>query len=371
MRAPFTSIPSIVNPIAHSFHVPATSLGILTTIPLLCFALFSSFAPGLGKKLGNEVTIALALGLLILGSALRIFSFSALMIGTVLIGLATTFLNVLLPAIVAEKMPTQIGPMTSLYNVSLTMFSAIGAYLITPVANATNWQTGVLGLTGLVIITLLLWLPNLGGKQEIAAEVASEVPAHNMFKNRRAWYLALYFGLSSFVFYTTVAWLPSIAMSSGLSATNASLVAGLFQLFSMPTAFIVPMLATKLKNRNLIVVSAAALTIAGYLGLLVTVNSLPYFVFLSLLLGLGTASTFGLIMTLFGIKTDNPADTRALSGMVQTLGYLMAAIGPWVTGQLKAVTGNWHLALWVTIFVGLLFTTFGYLSERHDLVVEK
>ena len=128
MRAPFTSVPSIVNEIAASFHVPTTSLGILTTIPLLCFAAISSLVPAVSRKLGNELALAIALALLAAGSALRILSFGALMAGTVLIGVATTFINVLMPALITEKRPQQIGPLTSLYNVSLTMFSAIGAY---------------------------------------------------------------------------------------------------------------------------------------------------------------------------------------------------------------------------------------------------
>ena len=223
MRAPFTSLPSVVNEIAASFHVPATSLGILTTIPLLCFGLLSSIVP------------------------------ATLMLGTVLIGVATTFINVLLPAIITEKTPSKIGLMTSLFNVSLTMFSALGAYLITPIAQHSSWQTGVQVLTGLVILTALLWIPTLKGNRPAPTQAAGASQGHNMYRNRRAWYLLLYFGLSSFVFYTTVAWLPSIAMDHGLSTNQASLVAGLFQLFSMPTAFVVPLLATKVKKRGAIV----------------------------------------------------------------------------------------------------------------------
>ena len=370
MRSPFTSLPSVVNEIANSFHIPVTELGILTTIPLICFGLLSSLVPGLSQRFGNEITIAFALAILILGSILRIFSLSALMIGTVLIGIATTFINVLLPAIITEKMPDRIGPMTSLYNVSLTMFSALGAYLITPITHATSWQFGIIILTLLVTITLILWFPTGKKSQPVSQTMALE-KGHNMYTNLRAWYLLLYFGLSSFVFYTTVAWLPSIAMDHGLSSNSASLVAGLFQLFSMPTAFIVPMLATKVKKRGKIVFVAGLLTIFGYLGLLLPTSSLSYYVLIALLLGLGTASTFGLIMTLFGLKTNNPADTRSLSGMVQSLGYLLAAIGPWLTGNLKATAGNWQVAIIVTILISIIFTVFGLFSEQHDQIIEK
>lgn len=54
LRLPFTSIPPILGNIARSLHVPVSSLGILTTIPLLAFAIFSVFAPKVAQKLGLE-----------------------------------------------------------------------------------------------------------------------------------------------------------------------------------------------------------------------------------------------------------------------------------------------------------------------------
>ena len=81
MRTPITSIPSIVGSIAASFHVATTSLGILTTIPLICFGLIAVVVPMIGQRLGNELTIAIALLILFAGSWLRILSYSSLMIG--------------------------------------------------------------------------------------------------------------------------------------------------------------------------------------------------------------------------------------------------------------------------------------------------
>ena len=40
LRIPFTSIPPIISHIAKTQHVPVGQLGILTTIPLIAFAIF-------------------------------------------------------------------------------------------------------------------------------------------------------------------------------------------------------------------------------------------------------------------------------------------------------------------------------------------
>jgi MFS transporter, CP family, cyanate transporter len=367
MRAPFTSIPSVINEIAASFHTPATSLGILTTIPLICFGLCSTLVPAIAQRLGNELTLFVALIMLSIGSFLRIHGFSALMIGTLMIGITTTFINVLLPAVISENLPTKIGPVTGTYNVALTLFSAIGAYAIAPISAATSWQFAVELLSLLVLITALVWTPNLRFNYRASAAEPTEAGA-NMWKNRRAWYLLMYFAGSSFVFYTIVAWLPSIAMANGMSNNSASLIAGLFQLFSIPTAFAIPVLATKLTNRMPLVLSAGLMTSLGFLAMLLPIHQFWFYVLIALLLGLGTAATFALIMTLFGLKTRSVADTRNLSGMVQSLGYLLAAFGPTVTGNLKAITHSWNEPIIVTFVVICLFTLFGALSEHHRYV---
>jgi Cyanate permease len=110
MRTPITSIPSMLNSIADGIGVKSTSLGILTTLPLICFGLISPFVPKISAKLGNEITIALTMILLTAGSYLRIFNISSLFIGTLLVGVALTFINVLLPALITDNLPTKIGP---------------------------------------------------------------------------------------------------------------------------------------------------------------------------------------------------------------------------------------------------------------------
>lgn len=203
MRTPFTSIPSVINEIAASFHTPATSLGILTTIPLICFGLCSTLVPGIARRLGNELALFIALLLLAAGSYLRIFGFSALLTGTLIIGVATTFINVLIPAVITENLPTKIGPVTGTYNVAMTLFSAVGAYAIAPISAASSWQFAIVLLSGLVLFTALVWLPNLRFNYRTSGTDTKETGA-NMWKNPRAWFLLFYFAGSSFVFYTIV-----------------------------------------------------------------------------------------------------------------------------------------------------------------------
>lgn len=368
MRAPFTALPSVITEIASSFHVPVTNLGILTTIPLLCFGIFSSIVPIICRRLGNEIAILVALIVLTLGAYLRIITYSTLLFGTFLIGLSITFINVLLPAIITEQLPHQVGLMTSLYGVSLDMFSAIFAYIITPLTLLWNWRIAVMIISSLVVITLVVWLPNTkvqGGKDR---PVATQRHHQSIWQSWQAWCLLFYMAGSSMSFYITVTWLPTIARNYGMSSNAAGIIAGFLQLFSMPAAFVIPLWASRLAHRQSLIISSSLLTAIGFLGLLVHTANFIYFTVITLCLGLGTAASYSLIMTLFGLKTTDANTTRDLSGMVQSLGYIIAAAGPVTTGWLKAITNNWNCSLIISTLVVVICTIFGLLAEKESLI---
>lgn len=371
MRMPITALPSVIKDIAASFQVAPNSLGILTTIPLLCFGFISPLVSLLARKIGNEATIGLALLLLIVGSFVRIFNFWSLLGGTVLVGLAITGFNVLLPAVIADKLPDKIGSTTGMYNVAITSFSAIGAYTISPLSQAASWQVAIVIISLVAVLTAIVWLPNLKYNQPEKLVPTTDAPGEtNMWKNKTAWYLVFYFGAQSFVFYSIVAWLPAIALAAGLTQDQASLVAGFFQLFSMPFALVIPVVATRLSHlrRRWFALFAGIAAVASLGMLFFAVNSVWYYLLVALLMGMAIGTTFPLGLTVFGLKTRNAADTRNLSGMVQSAGYLLAATGPVIVGHLNAATHSWQAGLVVLLGAVVVFTVAGLLAGRRHYV---
>ncbi|MDO4903249.1 MAG: MFS transporter [Limosilactobacillus sp.] len=366
MRMPITSIPSVIKEIAATFHVAPTSLGILTTIPLLCFGLLSSIVSSTAQRIGNEMTLAIGMVLMFVGSYLRIINFPLLMVGTVMVGMAITCINVLLPAIISDKYPEKIGSVTGLYNMAMTLFAAIGAYAIAPITNASSWQTAVIVISVIALVTTIVWLPNLKYNDRGESDNGAADAGTNMWKKLNAWWMLLFFGFQCFVFYSIVAWLPTMAMDAGLNSDQSSLIAGLLQLFALPFAFAVPVIASKMSDRRPILIAAGVASMIGAVMLLFPVDSFVYFCIVALLMGAGSTTTFVLAMTLFGLKTKSVADTRNLSGMVQSVGYLIAALGPVIVGNLNAHTHNWVASSIVIFASALLFTIFGILLERHE-----
>ena len=139
LRVPFTSIPPILTDIARGLHISVSSLGILTTIPLLMFAIFSPIAPRIAQKFGIARTFAGVLILLMIGSLLRIVNVPFLFIGTALIGIGIAMLNVLMPSAVMTYFPNKIGKLTAIYTTVMTCATALifGNQITNVIANKT------------------------------------------------------------------------------------------------------------------------------------------------------------------------------------------------------------------------------------------
>lgn len=106
LRTPLTVVGPIITFIKDGLQISNVLAGFLTTIPLLAFAVVSPFAPKLSKRFGIELTLFFSMLLLALGIIMRsLGTTSLLVIGTVLIGVAISFGNVLMPSFLKLKFP--------------------------------------------------------------------------------------------------------------------------------------------------------------------------------------------------------------------------------------------------------------------------
>ncbi|WP_238554340.1 MFS transporter [Geomicrobium sp. JCM 19038] len=165
LRSPMTSVGPLIPFIREDLQISNSTVGLLNTLPLLAFGLFSPFVPRLSRKYGMEITLLLAMVLLAFGIFIRSTgSASLLLTGTVLLGLGIAVGNVLMPGLIKMSFPYRIGMMTGIYSVSMNVFGALASGVSVPVASSSmfSWQ-GALQLWGILsvfaIIVLLLRLP--------------------------------------------------------------------------------------------------------------------------------------------------------------------------------------------------------------------
>lgn len=75
---------------------------------------------------------------------------------------------------------------------------------------------------------------------------------------------------------------------------------------------------------------------------------------------------FPLVLVIISRSGRSTAETTALSTIAQSLGYLIAAIGPFGMGLLHSVTGGWVLpmSLLSLVALGLMVTSHMLTSKR-------
>ncbi|WP_080873482.1 CynX/NimT family MFS transporter [Oceanobacillus timonensis] len=373
LRAPLTSVGPLVSMIKDNLHISNTLAGIITTLPLLAFALFSPIVPKLGRKFGVEMVIFISLIFLTIGIVLRSWSgMATLYIGTALLGLAISVSNVLLPSLIKQEFPKQIGLMTGVYSISMNLIGAMASGLSIPLAVhfGAGWQGG-LGIWGILsFVSILFWLPQIINRHKQAAVVSDGSTGKqdnvNLWGSLLAWQVTLFMGLQSMIFYVLIAWLPEILMQYGIHSDESGWLLSVMQLALLPFTFIVPIIAGRMVNQRLLVTITAVLFFVGTLGLISGNASLV--ILWIILLGIGAGFAFSLSMLFFGLRTENAQQAAELSGMAQSIGYLLAAAGPTLFGYLHDATDSWTVPLLILLGASILLLISGLGAARNRVV---
>ena len=370
MRVPFTAIPAVLTDIAAGLGVQVSDLGILTSLPLLMFALCSSLAPKWAARLGLEKVLGLAVVVMTVGSLMRVVNVPTLYIGTLLIGAAVAIINVLMPSLVSVHFPMKVGMYTTIYITTMGVAGTIGSMVAVPIVAATSWQIFILLLTVFVALATLLWLPNMRYNHHFS-QTKQANKNNSVWKNKVAWVFLLFGGLQSMLFYTEMTWLPTIAQTAGLSKAEAGLLAGIFTFISIPVSMVTPTIVSRLTNsqRAWFMSGVSLLTIVGLVWMLFAPANFVIWVMISLLLGLSVSVLFPYMMLSFTLKTSDGQATAQLSGMVQSGGYLIASIGPAVLGYSFSVFGTWNPLIYALLFVTVAMMATIIAIEKHDVIL--
>ncbi|MFU2016976.1 CynX/NimT family MFS transporter [Peribacillus butanolivorans] len=371
LRAPLTSVGPLVTSIRDNLGISNTLSGSLTTLPLLAFALLSPFAPKLARRFGMELTLFISLILLTVGIGIRsIGGVTTLFLGTILIGLAIAIGNVLLPSLIKHNFARNIGLMTGIYAVSMNLCGAIGSGISIPISSLSGlgWA-GALGCWGILsLITVFFWMPQLKKpfKSDKNEQTVQKVKNINLWRSGLAWQITLFMGLQSFIFYTVITWMPEILEQKGLNADEAGWMLSIMQLAVIPITFIVPILAGRLQSQRLLIAPPVIFLFVGIFGILYGRTLLiPVCM---ILIGVGVGTIFSLSMMFFSLRTQSTHEATELSGMAQSFGYLLAAVGPVLFGGLHDITHSWTIPLLMLIVVSALIFIVGMRAGKNEYV---
>ncbi|WP_144754112.1 MFS transporter [Curtobacterium pusillum] len=391
-RGPIVATAPVIGDIRLDLGLTATIAGLLTTIPVLCFALATPFASWVIAKADPERAVSLSLVIVLAGTVVRSMpSAAALLVGTAIIGIGITIGNVVIPVVIRrDTSPERVGLVTGVYTSALNVGSMITSLGTAPLAAAWGWPLAIAVWAVLAVIAGFAWtyavgaraawlrpstantepLPVTGPIDQVldtgairtvrAAQAAAEPvrPARRLI----TWGLTLAFGGQAFSYYALTAWIPTLLHDEiGFSKASSGASSSVFQILAVVGALGVPVLASKWRPRAIISL-VAFLWLAMPLGLLFA----PQLWLLWSVLG-GAAQGGGITVIFIVIVriVSSDADARRMSAFVQGGGYLIGSAGPIVAGSLHGATGNWTAPLLVVLVAVLTLGVVGTFAARR------
>ncbi len=373
LRAPITAVSPILDEMKSVLKIDNFQASLLTSIPLFVFAFFSILVSKATAKINIRHGLIYSLIILIIGIYVRIYgNISMLYIGSLLIGLGICIGNVLTPAYIKNTFPTKIGIMTGIFSVSMSLIAALASGLSIAIGNWTNlgWK-GSLGVWIVAAIAALIIVCIDSLKNKTATQqktVQSEDVKFNIFKSKQAWNISIFMGLQSLIYYCLVALLPTLLIDFGMTKTNAGWVFSVLQLAMLPAMLVSPVLASRMKNPKIMIYITSALYFIGIITLLIFKAKFSYLS--AILIGIAGGFAFSLSILFFSLRTKTMVGTIKISGMAQSVGYLIAAFGPPIFGKLYDIDSTWSYSLYFLMCCMMILTFFGIKASQPKFVEE-
>jgi CP family cyanate transporter-like MFS transporter len=342
LRLPLVSVGPVLDDVRDALGLSSTAAGALTTLPLLCFAGAGAAVPALARRVGLETALLLGMLALVAGGALRFVpDAGTLYLGTFVAGVGIAVGNVLLPALVKREFAPP-GLMMGLYVAVMTTGAAVATALTVPLERALGTWEAALGAWALpAAVATVAWLPALARARRGAP--VPPVPKVRMRGDRLAWLLTGLFAFQSALFYALVAWMPDLLRDAGLSDGRAGAMVSIAMLLGLPGGLLAPIVAGRMTDQRVLVAGSAGLWVAGLAGVLAFPTTLT--ALWMVLMGIAQGAGFALALVLVVLRSPDGARATALSGMVQSVGYVVAATGPLALGALHDLTGGWDAVL--------------------------
>lgn len=357
LRAPITCVGPLADVIQSDLGMSSGATGTVTTVPLLMFAAFSLAFGELGRRRPAGGVMVLGLSLILVGVVCRsLLGTWGLFLGTAVTGIGITAGNVLLPAIIKARFPGRIGHLTGAYTAAMSLMSAVAGAVSVPVGDAIGWRGSLAIWAVLVVAAVLLWLPFRNVEVD---DVSGRVPVSDILRSGTTWLLAAYMGLQSLIYYSFVAWLSVIAQSKGLLPAEAGAVNSAFMILGIVGSLAVPALCGDRRDLRPVGTAIGTMYVAGIL-LLIPQSGTTVLAASMVLCGLCGGASITYVTMMYALRTRNPGDSSTVSGMSQSVGYLIAAVGPVATGAVFDATSSWTGSLLLMAVVAAVLAVIGH-----------
>lgn len=195
LRVTFTGAAPLLDTIRSAYSLTTAQTGLLTTLPLLAFALISPLAAPVARRFGMERSLFAALLLICAGIAIRSLPSPYFLFGgTAVIGGGIALGNVLLPGLIKRDFSFR---RQTYRRIFLTMgaAAALGSAMVVPLAlNGFGWQGALLMLMSFPLLALFLWLPQWRSQQHANLSTSRALHTRGIWRSPLAWQVTLFLG---------------------------------------------------------------------------------------------------------------------------------------------------------------------------------
>ena len=362
LRGPIVAVAPVVEELAASLGISVATAGVLSSIPVILFAVAAPVAGVLMRRLTLETTVLLSLAVVAGGTAIRsLGGFGWAVAGTVVLGAAIAVGNVVVPVLVRRDFRGREGTVNGIYTAALNLGSVVTTALTAPLAQVLGWRWALVAWSVLTLAAGLLWwrvrAATAAGRGEHPAPEAETAPpgverdglSESVWRRWDVWLLVVALGGQSFSYYGVSAWLPTLLGDTvGLDANAAGVASATFQAMALVGALGTPaLIARGVPVRRMLLV-LAGLWVALPLGLMLAPGANVVWMASA---GVAQGGNFTVILTIMLRRSRSGHESRRVSAFVQGLGYGIAATGPTALGLVHAATGGWTAPLVVVLAV--------------------
>jgi CP family cyanate transporter-like MFS transporter len=366
MRGPFVAVAPVTGAMQQDLGFSPVELGLLTGIPVLCFALAAPLASLAGRRLGAEVAITLTLLGVLAGVVVRSAGGGALvMLGTVILGVAITIGNIAVPLIIRRDFsPRRQGTAMGMYTAALNIGSFLTSVVTAPLAEAAGWRPALAASAVFAVAAIGFWLLGAGRGAFVPAPAdgSGDPPAAGRPASRWTTVgLTAGFAGQAISYYGVTAWLPTLLSDElGMAPAAAGAGSSLFQILAIAGGKGVPLVA-RFASTTAVALTLGAMWLTVPLGLLFA----PQLWWLWSSFG-GIAQGGGITLIFIAIikLARDQASAGRMSAVVQGTGYCFGAGAPTLLGYVHGVSGSWDGPLLIILGSVLLFILGTTLSVR-------
>ncbi|WP_421526277.1 cyanate transporter [Pseudomonas yamanorum] len=364
LRPSMAAVGPLLSSIRADVALSFSTASLLTMLPVMAMGLAMFFGMGVAKRFGEHRSIVLSLGVIGLATVSRLFLDSAveLILSAIAAGVGIAMIQALMPALIKSRFSNNVSLFMGLYVTAIMGGAALAASFSPFIQVQTgSWRIGLAIWAVLAVLALVFWyaqrslppLPHAGAGQQ-----------ESFFGNRRAWLLAIFFGLGTASYTCVLAWLAPYYVELGWSEQNAGLLLGFLTAMEVVSGLITPAIANRRQDKRGVVAVLLVLIIAGFCCLIMSPQHLS--LLWPCLLGLGIGGLFPMSLILSLDHLDNPRRAGGLTAFVQGIGYLIAGLSPLIAGMIRDQLGSFEWAWWsLTAVVVVMLLIVLRFDPRH------